>query len=472
MPDRSIKLENGPIPETLTIGNTYFLGIGINAYRNFIPLNNAVKDVTDVGNLLTTYFGFSDQKPYFDLKTNGNATRRNIIKAVNELCKIVKREDRVLIYYSGHGYLDDVTEYGYWIPVDAENGFLADYVSNADIQNQIKRMPCRHILLISDSCFSGSLLYREVTKRPADNRAFYDWERKASRWVVTSGKGVVSDGKAGKNSPFAEQLLRHLKEVGDKVNISTLADKVTTTISYNDKQQPEACPLFGAGHEGGQFIFYRNGSGPNIIAPEKIQQNNSNRAGSKETEAPQTASNATDTTTKPSTIPPKEAPTNLVELKKQLKDLIEEDELKPAFSLLKEYLVENSSLTDDLILLASRFNSTSKDRRLGLVSRNDARREFAQIKYALKDYVNDMDNSDVHFTAPIPPKVISLGDSIGSLDDLEREGLLDEAKYLQKRINRLKKALTMETDANRIFAYEEQVEELTEKLAEVKRKLG
>ncbi|MEM1124924.1 MAG: caspase family protein, partial [Bacteroidota bacterium] len=456
-------------PQNLTLGNTYFLGIGINAYKHFLPLNNAVKDVTDVGHLLTAHFGFSTQKPYFDLKTDEQATRRNIIKAINDLCHLVQPEDRVLIYYSGHGYLNPQTGLGYWIPVNAENEYIADYVSNSDIRDIIKAMPCRHILLISDSCFSGSLLYRDVVRRTTDNRAFYDWERQASRWVMASGKGVVPDGKTGENSPFAKQLLRHLGETKDKVNINALADKVTTTIQYNDLQQPEASPLFGAGHDGGQFIFYRNGSSPVILTPPKNRKIESGSDRSANTEPIPATNNPINQTT--SKMPQKKAPTNLAELKKQLEDFIIADELETALDLLKEHLLENAPLRDDLILLTSRFNSTNKDINRGLVSRENAKMDFARIKYALKDYVNEVDSSDVQFVASPAVSGTSSTTTTTSLADLEREGLLDEATYLQKRINRIKKTLTMETDPSREVAYEEQVKELEEKLAKVKQKL-
>jgi len=247
-------------------GNTYFFGIGINAYKDFTTLNNAVKDVEDIGQLLTSKFGFKEKDPFYKVLVDETATRRNIIKQLNVLAKTVGANDRVLIYYSGHGYLDPQTELGYWIPVNAEKEFTSDYVTNSDVRDILKVMDCRHILLISDSCFSGSLLTRAVINRATNNRAFYDWERKASRWVVSSGKGVVPDGKAGENSPFAKQLLQHLADANQQINISDLANKVTTSIQYNYEQQPEASPLFGAGHEGGQFIFYRNGVMPAFTA--------------------------------------------------------------------------------------------------------------------------------------------------------------------------------------------------------------
>ena len=36
-------------------------------------------------------------------------------------------EDTVIIFYAGHGYYDEDTELGYWLPADAEKEFTAGY---------------------------------------------------------------------------------------------------------------------------------------------------------------------------------------------------------------------------------------------------------------------------------------------------------------------------------------------------------
>ena len=104
--------------------------------------------------------------------------------------------------------------------------------------------------------FSSSLLVRDVTRDIGG--VFTDWERNPSRWVFISGKGVVSDGKAGENSPFAASILKHLEQNdSDALNIVRLADRVTQEIRFNYEQQAEISPLFQAGHGGGQFLFVK-----------------------------------------------------------------------------------------------------------------------------------------------------------------------------------------------------------------------
>ena len=498
-------------PPTLKMGNTYFLGIGINKYQDFTELNNAVKDVTDVGNVLTNRFGFNPKKPYFHLLTDTKATRENIIQALNDLVDKVQPEDRVLIYYSGHGYLRKSTNLGYWLSVDAKNGRIGTYVTNSDVRDIIKAMNCRHILLISDSCFSEKLLTRSVDKGEANTRAYYDWERKKSRWIISSGKGEVPDGEPGKNSPFAEQLLYHLNDVERQINVNGLADKVIKTIQYDYEQQPEASSLYGAGHKGGQFIFYRTGVNPELPEQESTNssQTKSGKANNEETTAtPQAVSiensknvlsgnviNVTgdlhigdkttntentdaindikNTTTTSNNKKMPAAPQNLAELKEQLNELVEEDELKAALQLFKKHLHPDSGKSNDLVLLTSRFNSTMKDIKRMIVTREQAKMDFARIKYSLTSYIEGLDEEDVQFFSE-DTKVedtVSKSNASAKLSLLEQEGLIEQAELLTKRINLIRRKLAIETDPSSQFKYEEEIKEFEKKLAAIKEKL-
>ena len=235
---------------TKTTGKNYLFAIGISSYQKFDPLPNAVKDIKDLAQLLLEEYSFEQVQLLMDQEAN----KDNIVDKLNDLRRIVKPNDRLLIYYSGHGYMDG--ERGFWIPVDAEPDKVSSYVSNADVHDTIKSIKAKHLLLISDSCFSGSLLTRDVSTKMEG--AFEEWDRKPSRFVFISGGGPVSDGKPGENSPFAIGIINNLKEnVDDTINICRLADRVTEQVRYNYKQQAEVSPLFDAGHMGGQFVFVK-----------------------------------------------------------------------------------------------------------------------------------------------------------------------------------------------------------------------
>ena len=228
---------------------SWFFGIGINTYQQFDQLNNAVKDIDDVLTLLRERYDINEEITLF----NEEADKMNILDQFEEMSDELKAEDKLLIYYSGHGYLRDET--GYWIPVDGRKGKRASFIRDATIRDCIKSIKAKHILLISDSCFSGSLVSREVGR---EGLAMEELEKDRSRWVISSGRQreKVGDGTPGKNSPFASSILKILKQNEQgKLNVAYLSDKVTKLTRFNYEQLPQGSPLFGVGHEGGQYVF-------------------------------------------------------------------------------------------------------------------------------------------------------------------------------------------------------------------------
>lgn len=238
-------------PNEIPIGENYFLGIGINSYSHFKHLNNAEKDVQDLAKVLTIQYTFEPAN--IDIIPSIGATRRNILKKLHEYQDKVSSKDKLLIYYAGHGYLNPKNKLGYWIPVDAAKDEVADLISNAEIQEIIRTYQAKHVLLISDSCFSASLLMRNAQVKDTSKH----WEATNSRYIFTSGKEEVEDGEIGKNSPFAREIIDVLKSNQfEEINIGLLADQVTKNVGNDHDQKAEATPLFRSGHRGGQFIFY------------------------------------------------------------------------------------------------------------------------------------------------------------------------------------------------------------------------
>ena len=225
--------------------------VGINNYQYWPKLFNAVNDANDiVGTLMGAYdFDFSN----VTLIKDEQATRNNIYNGLRGLISRVTPKDNLLIYFSGHGYYDELLNEGYWIPVDAKLNNNGDYLSNSDILKIIKTIDSQHTFLVADACFSGSL-FNERKRGYAENV-----EQFKSRWGLASGRlEVVSDGTEGKNSPFATNFIKFLKEnPKDKVAVSELVQFVKIQVAEVSDQTPIGNPLKGAGDEGGEFVFTR-----------------------------------------------------------------------------------------------------------------------------------------------------------------------------------------------------------------------
>ena len=181
--------------------------------------------------------------------------------AMDELINRLTPEDNLLIFYAGHGYLDEKRNEVYWVPQDARVGKMADYVSNADIRTQIGGMDAKHVLLISDACFAGSLFRSGSVSIPFEDMDRYYREviKLPSRKALTSGgTEPVADGGRDGHSVFAYYLLRALRDNDKQLAVSgELFNRLKIPVTNNSEQKPEHGVIKNTGDEGGEFVFIR-----------------------------------------------------------------------------------------------------------------------------------------------------------------------------------------------------------------------
>lgn len=229
-------------------GRNFLFTIAINEYQQLSKLKNAVKDVHDFENLLTQVYQFQSEDIIH--LHNEDATEDNIRETFRKLINMVTEDDNIIIYFSGHGYYDDDFDQGFWVPVDAEVEKISQCISNADIISMVCRFEAHHVLLLVDSCFSGTIV--ENMKGSVN-------EKYPSRRVFASGrKKIVSDGIQGQNSPFATALLSSLKYNKEKeLNTTILIQEVTNAVHQltNSEQEPIEGRVPQSGDQGGEFIF-------------------------------------------------------------------------------------------------------------------------------------------------------------------------------------------------------------------------
>ena len=234
----------------------YALIIGNNDYQKIRRLQTAETDAREMERMLKTQYGFQT-------KLLLNATRQQILSALNSYRRILDAEANLLIYYAGHGVNDKEADKAYWLPVDAELDDNANWISADDITTNIKVIPARHVLIVSDSCYSGTLTrgLGEALPRPSEREQFL---RKMalgrSRTLMASGGNEpVADGGGGRHSVFAAALLSGLRQM-DKPQF-TAAElfrlHVEEPVAGRANQTPEYNPLRNSGHESGDFIFVK-----------------------------------------------------------------------------------------------------------------------------------------------------------------------------------------------------------------------
>ena len=237
------------------LGKYKALVIGINDYQDpkISDLKNAVRDAEAIAETLETGYGFKVTR-----LLNRAASKAAIYNKLRALAANSAADDSVLIYFAGHGDIDRVYNDGWWIPADAKGGDALTYLDNTVVQKAMKNMKARHVLLISDSCYSGTLFGEGRDMPPVIDDQFYlTLYNEKSRWGMTSGnKTPVTDSGSEGHSVFIYQLLKELKQ-NKKPYLTTqeIYARIAPIVGNNSEQTPLCKPVKDAGDMGGGFIF-------------------------------------------------------------------------------------------------------------------------------------------------------------------------------------------------------------------------
>src|SRR6185436_13531386 len=117
-------------------GPYHALIIGIDDYVYQQKLKTPVADARAIGDLLKREYGF-------DTNVLLNPDRDQILDAFNDYQKRLTEKDNLLIYYAGHGYLDQKADRVYWLPVEAKTDSRTRWIISDDITASIQNIPAR-----------------------------------------------------------------------------------------------------------------------------------------------------------------------------------------------------------------------------------------------------------------------------------------------------------------------------------------
>jgi hypothetical protein len=182
------------------------VAIGIDRYRHWRSLSNAVGDAVGATALLRQ-LGFEDVvPPLLDEQATGEAIQALVTDELTSL----QPSDNLILFFAGHGGARtqrvgarDVRT-GYLIPVDgaAESNRVQSWIEIDPWLRRVSKLPPRHILVILDACFSGIAL-SSVVKWGRNSGALLDLpfaaaNARQSRLVITS---ALDDERAMDSGP-------------------------------------------------------------------------------------------------------------------------------------------------------------------------------------------------------------------------------------------------------------------------------
>ncbi len=229
----------------------YAIIIGIDNYDDPLinDLDNPVTDARKLYEILKDYYLFNEE----DIHLMVNAKREEIIAVLDETELDLTENDNLLIFYAGHGYYDDRTQKGYWLPADAKYDNTACWIRNSTITGYVSGIKARHTLLISDACFSGGIFKTRAAFTGASKAMARLYELPSKKAMTSGTLKEVPD-----QSIFLQYLTKNLIENKEKF---LPAEKLFFTFKPAVLNNSENIPQFGviknAGDEGGDFIFVK-----------------------------------------------------------------------------------------------------------------------------------------------------------------------------------------------------------------------
>lgn len=224
----------------IPFGKFHALVIGNSAYSQLPALAGADAEAREVAELLKRKYGF-------EVRLLVNATRVDILEALNDYREKLTQKDNFLVYYAGHGQRDAAGQAAYWQPVDADPNRPTRWIPSGVLTEQLDLIAANHVFVVANSVFAGLRTRSSVARLPqgmTDEQRYFHIKalmEKRARLVLSSGAG--GGGAATDEKGFAGAFLDALRQNDGVLEASALYQKVNDSIY---KQQEGSSVEFAA----------------------------------------------------------------------------------------------------------------------------------------------------------------------------------------------------------------------------------
>ena len=239
--------------------NGHALVIGIDKYTCVSPLDYAVSDAKGIAEVLIAKFNFSSDR--VTVLLDQDASKKNIISAYFQLVTNTSPDDRVIVFFAGHGHTipGRQRDVGFLVPVDGQIGNPGSLIRWDDLTKNSELIPAKHMIFLMDACYGGLAITRSA---PAGSYRFLtDMLRRYGRQVITAGKAneVVADsgGPLPHHSIFTGHLLEALCGKASTPDGILTGSSVMAYVYDRVGKDPQSnqTPHYGFLEGDGDFVF-------------------------------------------------------------------------------------------------------------------------------------------------------------------------------------------------------------------------
>ena len=240
----------------------YALIFATDKYDNWKALVNPIFDARTIADDLKKTYGFN-------VEVVENANQSQVLDKLREYAEKKYGElDQLFVFFAGHGFYDETFKEGFVVTRESlpDDPGRNSYLRHSVLRSTINNNPCPHIFLTMDVCFGGTFddnvgsraLDDDTYRAPSQSEIITrKLKLKTRKYLTSGGKEYVSDGIAGRHSPFAKQFIEALEKGMGSDGILTLNEVMTYVETLKTAPQ---YGKFGSDQIGSDFVFVVKGN--------------------------------------------------------------------------------------------------------------------------------------------------------------------------------------------------------------------
>jgi hypothetical protein len=190
--------------------------VGVAAYENINPLTYTKDDAYRMYAFYKSPEGGSLPDRQIALLIDEDATRKNVIKAIQDIYSQAGKDDIIIFYFSGHG------AEGAFITSEFDKDDIKDYKGilwHEELQSVFQQSSAKYKYLIADACHAGSFTKASRQSGTQSRGAFYQaFEQSKGGFVLLlscMGDELSLETRGVRQGIFSHYLLRGLKGESD-----------------------------------------------------------------------------------------------------------------------------------------------------------------------------------------------------------------------------------------------------------------
>lgn len=198
----------------------FVLAIGVSEYqRPDLRLRFAAKDARDFAAAFRLQQRLLYRAVETKLLTDEQASKNNILDALEWLQKQTTAKDIAVLFLAGHGVTDPSTGSYYYLPHDADTAAMKrTMLPETDIRSTLAAIPGK-VLFFLDSCHSGKVFDSSQLRAASDLSSFIGELSSADSGVVvfaaSTGRQSSQEAVAWKNGAFTKAVLEGISGRAD-----------------------------------------------------------------------------------------------------------------------------------------------------------------------------------------------------------------------------------------------------------------